>query len=119
MILIQFVLIIIMVIWIICQGGMEYLSSGPKTLIYYSNPNCGYCKRFDPVWAALTKKSNGIGGVIKFRKINCLKDSAQCAIAKEKYGMNGTPFIVLLNNSKYTVFKGDRQNIDEIMTFIT
>lgn len=118
----QFILgaiIVILVLYIVANGGIEYLTSGPKTLTYYTNPNCGYCKRFDPTWDKLVASKNGMGSLINFKKINCksAEGAPACTAAKQLYSMRGTPHIVLFQNGKHTVYNGNR-DFNDLTSFI-
>jgi len=112
-------IIIIMIIWIYCRGGLEYLLSGPRTLVYYTNPGCGYCKQFDPTWEKLKKSGNNRGMRINFKKINCKdrKNNMSCQIAKDEYGMQGTPFIALMQGGKVKKFN-DNRNLSTLLKFV-
>ena len=108
--------IVVLIIWIWSRGGVDYLVSGPRTLVYYTNPRCGYCVDFDPIWEQLKNSGNGFGQRINFKKINCAESKTLCQIARSR-GMQGTPFIALMQGGRVKPFNGDR-NLPSLLKFI-
>jgi hypothetical protein len=79
--------------------GMDNIAEGntDKKLVYYSMNGCPHCKNFDPIWASMGSKINGV----KLEK----KDSS-----KAPSSVSGFPAILLMdsNDNVLAEFEGSR-----------
>lgn len=89
------------------------------TLYYFKMEKCGWCVKFsNGAWKDLKEKVSSNKSkfpfVLEEVDINERTDLAQ------KYKVSSTPTLIFVDNndsSKYTIFEGNRNNIDEIATF--
>lgn len=104
------------------EDGTSKPTSKPTknyTLYYFKMKNCGWCVKFsNGAWADLKEKvssdKSSFPFVLEEVDINERSDLAQ------KYKVTSTPTLIFVDNnnsSKYTVFEGNRNDIDEIATF--
>ena len=114
-ILLCFIVIGLLLFILTDKKCISFMTNKNKTLVYYTNPNCGFCKKFDPVWNELIKKNKDLS--VSFRKIDCSKDPNLCRLASQQYNMRGTPHIVLLQNNIYKIFNGDT-SLQNLQKFI-
>jgi thiol-disulfide isomerase/thioredoxin len=83
--------------------------SKEKTLVLLYADWCGHCKDLDPVWAKASSKSNGrmIQRNVGAKDPPPEKEAENKAIM-DKYGVEGFPTIILLQNGKAVPYEGPR-----------
>ena len=69
------------------------LQSKQKIFLYLYTPDCGYCKRFNPVYNKLVESEKGY----KFIKVDASTPYGSNLLAK--YGGRYVPYVLLLNSS--------------------
>lgn len=90
------------------------------TLQYYYMSKCRYCDEFKPEWEKIHHKISSNPNDYKFDTISYEITSNDKGIEMaQKYKVNGTPHIILVNNnntSSYKTYEGER-TLDKIITF--
>jgi hypothetical protein len=82
-------------------------------------PNCGHCKDFDSKWDDIVSQTNRNQAVVNYTTVKYnITDNGEGAAAGQKYNINSTPTILLVNISteKIIPFEGDR-TVSNIITF--
>ena len=92
--------------------NMEAFDGG-ATITYYYLPNCGWCKKFSPVWDEFEEKAKSSGLDVVIRKINGNEASDEL----KKYNIQGFPHVQLVKGDKVVVFDGAR-DVKSIIDFV-
>lgn len=86
-----------------CEKQIENfeLNTSEKTVCLFHSKNCGWCKKMMPEWKKFKKAHSGD---LKITEVEASEDPDTI----QKHNINGFPTIVLFNNGKKTVHKGER-----------
>lgn len=69
-----------------------------KILVYMYTPECGYCKKFDPLYSQVLQK---YGKSCKFLKINAATEYGNFIM--RRLNASYVPYVALINNQKQTL----------------
>ena len=86
-----------------CEKQIENfeLNNGEKTVCLFHSKKCGWCKKMMPEWKKFKKAHSGD---LKILEVEASEDPDTV----QKHNINGFPTIVLFDNGKKTVHKGER-----------
>jgi thiol-disulfide isomerase/thioredoxin len=109
-----FILVSIVVIFIIYRFlfKAELFDSKP-TITYYYLKNCGWCKKFSPVWDQFEKEVKAKNINIIPRKIDASKASSEVA----QYNIKGYPHVQLVKGTTVVPFNGER-TVQGLLAFV-
>lgn len=87
----------------------------PPTMSYYYLPNCGWCKKFTPIWESFDKEVTKERLPVILRKV----DGSEAKNSKELEAKNitGFPHVELEVGGKSMVFEGER-TVEALMEFL-
>ena len=86
-----------------CEKQIENfeLNIGEKTVCLFHSKSCGWCKKMMPEWKKFKKAHSGD---LKITEVEASEDPETV----QKHNINGFPTIVLFENGKKRVHKGER-----------
>ena len=87
-----------------CEKQIENFDIGTekgKHCVLFHSKNCGWCKKMMPEWKKFKKAHSGD---LKITEVEASEDPDTI----QKHNINGFPTIVLFDNGKKTVHKGER-----------
>lgn len=87
----------------------------PPTMSYYYLPNCGWCKKFTPIWESFDKEVTKNHMPVILRKVDGSKEENSKEL--EAKNITGFPHVELEAGGKSVVFDGER-TVADLMEFL-
>ena len=89
----------------------------PFILYYFFNPNCGACKKFEPVWQQIVAEFKGVPGIATRAVDITDMTKPENESLSFYYNITQTPTIILATPTKHVEYSGNRSS-EDITNFI-